>query len=181
MGDSYLNPNVEPTTLPDGSRRAVALRPIAAGAVIAAFGGRCVTRAEFDELGVDRLGVDQQRRSIQIDDDLYMAGAPEAEPADFVQHACAPNCGMRGSVMVVAMRDIAMGEALSYDYAMCDGSDYDEFECRCGAPQCRGKVTGQDWMLPELQLRYRGFFSPYLARRIAGLVTVGAERRAFAL
>jgi hypothetical protein len=28
---------------------------------------------------------------------------------------------------------------------------------------------------------YRGFFSPYLAKRIAGLVRTGAERRAFAL
>jgi hypothetical protein len=36
-------------------------------------------------------------------------------------------------------------------------------------------------MLPELQLRYRGSFSPYLAKRISGLVHVGAERRAFAL
>ena len=181
MAVSYLNPSVVPTTLPGNARSAVAHSPIAAGAVIAAFGGRCVTRAEFDELGVDQRGVDQQRRSIQIEDDLYMAGAPTAEDADFVQHSCEPNCGMRGSVMVVAMRDIALGEALTYDYAMCDGSDYDEFECTCGAPTCRGKVTGQDWMLPALQLRYRGFFSPYLARRISDLVTVGAERRAFAL
>ena len=181
MGVSYLNPNVEPTTLPDGTRRALARGSITAGTVIAAFGGQCLTRSEFDRLGSDRQGVDQQRRSIQIDDDLYMLGAPEEEPADFVQHACAPNCGMRGSVTIVAMRDINAGEAVTYDYAMCDGSDYDEFECRCGAPGCRGKVTGQDWMLPELQLRYRGFFSPYLARRIADLVSVGAERRAFAL
>jgi hypothetical protein len=36
-------------------------------------------------------------------------------------------------------------------------------------------------MLPELQLRYRGAFSPYLAKRIAALVHIGAERRAFAL
>lgn len=181
MGVSYLNPNVEPTSLPGGFRQAVARSPITAGSVIAAFGGRCVTRAEFDQLGIDHVGVDRQRRSIQIEDDLYMAGAPEAEPADFVQHSCTPNCGMRGSVMVVTMRDIAAGEPLAYDYAMCDGSDYDEFECRCGAPTCRGKVTGQDWMLPQLQLRYRGFFSPYIARRISDLVTVGAERRAFAL
>lgn len=181
MGVSYLHPDVEPRTAPDGARRAVAARGIPSGSVIAAFGGRCITRDELDRLAVDDRGVDQQRRSIQIDDDLYMAGAIEPEDADFVTHSCEPNCGMRGSVMVVAMRDIAAGETVSFDYAMCDGSDYDEFECRCGAPGCRGIVTGQDWMRPELQLRYRGFFSPYLARRIADLVAVGAERRAFAL
>ncbi|MEY4174995.1 MAG: hypothetical protein RI900_2160, partial [Actinomycetota bacterium] len=66
-------------------------------------------------------------------------------------------------------------------YGTCDGSDYHEFECVCGAASCRGKVTGNDWMLPELQLRLRGWFSPYLASRIADLVSVGAERRAFSL
>jgi hypothetical protein len=35
-------------------------------------------------------------------------------------------------------------------------------------------------MLPELQLRYRGYFAPYLARRIADLHHVGGQRRAFA-
>ena len=84
--------------------------------------------------------------------------------------------------MLVALRDIAVGEELAYDYATTDGSDYDEFECDVRQrAACRGKVTGHDWMLPELQLRYRGTFSPYLAKRIAALVSVGAERRAFAL
>ena len=32
-----------------------------------------------------------------------------------------------------------------------------------------GKVTGNDWTLPELQERYQGYFSTYLARRIAAL------------
>ncbi|MEP7113290.1 MAG: SET domain-containing protein-lysine N-methyltransferase, partial [Ilumatobacteraceae bacterium] len=120
-------------------------------------------------------------RSLQIDERLYMAGAPEPEPADFINHSCDPNCVLNGSVLLIASRDIAVGEELSYDYATSDGSDYDEFECACGTSLCRGKVSGHDWMLPELQLRYRGSFSPYLAKRIAALVHVGAERRAFAL
>ena len=45
---------------------------------------------------------------------------------------------------------------------------------------CRHKVTGHDWMLPELQRRYRGNFSPYLAKRISELASIGSERRAFA-
>ena len=97
-----------------------------------------------------------------------------------VNHSCSPNCGMSGQTLVVAMRDIAPGEELTYDYAMSDGSPYDEFECHCGRPECRGKVTGSDWMRPELQVRYRGYFSPYLARRISQLAPVGASRRAFA-
>ncbi|MCX6526609.1 MAG: hypothetical protein NTU52_01275, partial [Actinobacteria bacterium] len=32
---------------------------------------------------------------------------------------------------------------------------------------CRGEITGDDWRQKNLQKRYRGYFSPYLSRRIA--------------
>ena len=176
MGVCYLTPKARPASIGSRGHGSVVIEPIRAGETIAAFGGRCITR---DELSL--LSTSQQRRSIQIDDTLFLAGSPEPEPADFVNHSCEPNCGMSGSVLIVALRDILIGEHLTYDYAMSDGSDYDEFECSCGSALCRGKVTGHDWMLPELQLRYRGYFSPYLSRRIADLVSIGAERRVFAL
>ncbi len=176
MGVCFLTPKARPTATPGKGYGSVAREPINAGEVVAGFGGRCITRDEFD-----LLPTSQQVRSLQIDDNLYMAGAPEPEPADFINHSCDPNCSPSGSVILIAARDIEVGEELTYDYATTDGSDYDEFECACGGPSCRGKVSGHDWMLPELQLRYRGSFSPYLAKRIAALVNVGAERRAFAL
>ena len=67
---------------------------------------------------------------------------------------------------LVAIRPIAKGEEICYDYAMSDGSRYDEFCCSCGSSECRGRVTGNDWSLPELQVKYAGYFSPYLQRRI---------------
>lgn len=176
MGVCFLTPKARPAATRSTGYGIVVCEPIAAGEVVSAFGGRCVTRDEFD-----LLPVSQQVRSVQIDEHLYMAGAPEPEPADFINHSCDPNCVVSGNVLLVAGRDIAAGEELCYDYATTDGSDYDEFECVCGTAPCRGKVSGHDWMLPELQLRYRGSFSPYLAKRIAALAQVGAERRAFAL
>ena len=174
MSASYLSPTARPVAVGAAGRGSVAVEEVAAGEVVAAFGGRCLTRDEFD-----LLPAGQQVRSIQIDEALFLAGSPEPEPADFINHSCEPNCGMRGNSVLVALRPIAVGEAITYDYATSDGCDYDEFECACGSTLCRGKVTGNDWMLPDLQLRYRGSFSPYLAARIAALASVGAERRAF--
>ena len=174
MSVCYFTPKARTVAMPTGGHGSVAGEHIAAGEVIAAFGGRCMSRHELD-----LLPVSQQVRSIQIEDELYLAGAPEPEPADFINHSCAPNCGMHGNTVLIATRAIEPGEAIVYDYAMSDGSDYDEFECTCGAADCRGKITGNDWMIPELQLRYRGSFSPYLAQRIASLVSIGAGRRAF--
>lgn len=130
---------------------------------IAVWGGEVVTRENFDQLP-DRL----RRLSVQVEEGLFLVALHEG-PADYINHSCNPNAGMNGQIVVVAMRDIAPGEQLCFDYAMTDGSDYDEFECTCGAPNCRKHVTGRDWRIPELWERYAGYFSPYLARRIEKL------------
>lgn len=174
MTVSYLTPKAQPIAVGASGRASIAVEPIAAGEVVVAFGGRCLTRVEFE-----LLPVTQQVRSLQIEETMFLVAPVEPEPADFINHSCDPNCALSGNSIVVALRDIEIGGVLTYDYATSHGCDYDEFECVCGSVNCRGKVTGYDWMLPELQLRYRGHFSPYLARRIASLASVGAERRAF--
>jgi hypothetical protein len=59
---------------------------------------------------------------------------------------------------------------------MSDTMPYDEFECGCGQPTCRGHISGNDWQKPELQKRYAGFFSPHVQRKIDAH---HAEKRAF--
>jgi SET domain-containing protein len=139
-----------------------ALEVIPAGETVAAFGGQVIGRRQLDSLTPDR-----KSRCIQIDEELWLLSPETPEPGDMINHSCAPNCGLVGGTLVVAMRDIAVGEELVFDYAMCDTDDYDEFKCACGAKNCRGVITGKDWLLPELQDRYRGWFSSYLEKRIA--------------
>ena len=141
-----------------------AVEPIRRGETVAAFGGHVVPRAVLDTLPDDR-----QSRSIQIDDDLYLVSAEMPEAGDMLNHSCEPSCGLVGTQLVVAMRDIGLGEELTFDYATCDCSDYDEFTCACEEPTCRGTVTGRDWLDPDLQRKYEGWFSVYLARRIAAV------------
>jgi hypothetical protein len=141
-----------------GSWEVAAEEWIAPGEVVAVFGGRVVTLADLRT----RAGC----RALQIDDDFYLLSGEPSDVADHINHSCDPNLGLRGALSLVALRPIAPGEAVCYDYAMTDGSDYDEFVCQCGAPSCRGKVTGEDWRLPDLQQRYHSLFSPYLKERI---------------
>ena len=105
--------------------------------------------------------------ALQIDDNFYIAPRRPDEVLDMsvmINHSCDPNIGFRGNVVYVAMRDIAAGEELFHDYAMERSDDY-ALDCRCGSPLCRGKVTGEDWKLPELQQRYGHYFSIYLYRK----------------
>ena len=159
---SYLSPKcsvVEATGKGGGGVRAV--RPIAAGEVIAVWGGAIVGAEELASLPPE-----YREHTLQVEEGLFLASLIPDDPADYVNHSCNPNAGLSGQIVLVAMRDIASGEEISFDYAMTDGEPYDEFTCACGAPFCRGKVTGNDWRLPELWQRYQGYFSPYLKRRI---------------
>ncbi len=166
MDYSWLSSRAEARPAGEKGWGAFAVEPIPAGETVAAFGGWVVPTSVLGTFSHDR-----QSRSIQVDVDLYLVSDETPEPGDMLNHSCEPNCGLSGQMLLVAMRDIDPGEELSFDYAMCDASDYDEFRCLCGKPTCREIVTGADWRDPVLQDRYAGWFSPYIARRIAALPT----------
>jgi hypothetical protein len=140
---------------------------IPAGERLAVWGGEVITREMLNQLPSTA-----RRLTLQVEEGLYLISSQEG-PGDWINHSCDPNAGLRGQIVLVAMRDIALGEEIRFDYAMSDGSPYDEFECSCGAPNCRGRVTGHDWLRPELRERYAGYFSPYLQRRIEQLERLG--------
>jgi uncharacterized protein len=139
----------------------IARQPISKGELLVMWGGQIVTSAELD-LSMP----DFSQRVLQVDEDLFLYNPFQGDPADCFNHSCDPNAGLNGQVSLIALRDIAVGEEITFDYAMCDGSPYDEFDCQCGLPHCRGRITGEDWKRPELQERYAGYFSPYLQRRM---------------
>src|SRR5262249_22973515 len=57
-------------------------------------------------------------------------------------HSCQPNTAYRG-LDIVALRPIAKGEELTLDYASFLDEHMEPFNCRCGAPNCRGLITGK--------------------------------------
>lgn len=164
MTFSYLNPKCEARDHAEGGCGVFALEKILKGELVSLWGGKIVRRDELDS-AMPRF----TQRVLQVDEDLYLLTAEEKEPNDCFNHSCEPNLGFFGQVGLAAMRVIDAGEELTFDYAMSDGSPYDEFECACGSLNCRGRVSGNDWKLPQLWKKYDGFFSPYLARRIKSL------------
>lgn len=163
---SYLSPKLEAGPFHHkGGCGILARQPIPQGELLVMWGGRILATAELD---LDMP--DFSQRILQVDDELFLFNPLPGDPADCFNHSCDPNAGMSGQVSLIALRGIAVGEEITFDYAMCDGSPYDEFDCHCDLPHCRGRITGDDWKRPELQKRYAGYFSPYLQRRIARLL-----------
>jgi hypothetical protein len=142
------------------------LKKIRKGELIIDFAkgpGKFLTTKEADKLyekGNDYM--------IQVNDDLFFVATnkEELEDADFLNHSCNSNCGINGTLKIVAMRDIEPGEELTFDYAMCESSEY-RMKCNCGSSDCRKIIIGDDWKIKELQKRYKRFFSDYLKKRMA--------------
>jgi hypothetical protein len=161
---SYLSSKVKKGKSKIGGDGLITIDKIAKGETVINFeggAGRFVNKATGDSLY--KKGIDYD---IQVDDDLFfVASGDEIEDADFLNHSCVPNCGIKDKLKIVAMRDIDIGEEITFDYAMSESSKY-SMRCECGRKKCRRIITGDDWKIPELQKKYNGFFSEYLQRKI---------------
>jgi hypothetical protein len=167
---AYLSPKLEVRYHPAHGEWAVfARQPLQPGELVSVWSGFIVSAARLASLPTE-----MQKHTLQVEEDAYLVTSVPDEPADYINHSCSPNVGLNGQIVLVAMRDIEPGEEICFDYAMSDGSPYDEFDCACGASNCRGRVTGDDWRRTELWERYAGYFSPYLQRRIEALRTQAA-------
>lgn len=137
-----------------------AIQPILKGEVVFIKGGHILKKDQFFSSG-------EINSYLPIDDNYYIAARTEVEENDiklYNNHSCNPNCGLRGEITFVAMRDIDVGEELTCDYAFIDDEDY-EFTCTCGAVCCRKKITGRDWKIKEIQQKYGKYFAAYLRQK----------------
>lgn len=161
---SYLSPKTEVRESKIHGRGLFATADIAKDEIVAVKGGHIVDRKTLRGKITPVLGSVE----IQIDDDLFIAPVTEDErewSMLYSNHSCDPNLGIRGEITFVAMRNICAGEELTHDWAMTDDDDY-SIECNCGTSNCRKTLTGKDWQRRDLQKRYAGYFSAYLARKI---------------
>src|SRR5208282_260883 len=79
--------------------------------------------------------------------------------AAFINHCCDPNCEADergGRVLIHAIRDIAAGEEITYDYNLYDGSSEDEARCRCGSKHCRGSMYSDEELRRQARARKCG-------------------------
>jgi SET domain-containing protein len=138
-----------------------AISKIPKGEIVASFGGNVINQSELTNYSTDRVS-----RSLQLNSDTYLLSGAVPEAGDMINHSCEPNCGIAGTSSVQTLRDIEIGEELTFDYAMSDSSQYDEFICACGKEKCREKITGMDWQKKDLQIKYINYFSSYIERLI---------------
>jgi uncharacterized protein len=158
---NWLTPQAQMRVTPGKGSGSFAISKISKGEIVASFGGKVIDQSELAKYSDDRVS-----RSLQLNSDTYLLSGNIPEPGDMINHSCEPNCGIAGTSSVQALREIEIGEEITFDYAMTDSSKYDEFICACEKNRCRKKITGIDWQKEELQARYRNYFSSYIEKLI---------------
>ena len=83
--------------------------------------------------------------------------------ARLINHSCEANCessNIRGRIWIVATRDIAKGEELTFDYGF-GMENWREHPCRCGTRKCAGFIVTkmQRWRVRK-KLRAEGRRKP---------------------
>jgi len=141
------------------------------GEIISVWGGEVITEEELTKFYQNDFK-DVYNYATPIADGFYLVSDRKKrflEDDDYFNHSCQPNAGIKGHLVMVAMRDIKPGEEITYDYAMTDvGLNY-KFRCKCGKRNCRKIITSEDWKDPKLQRKYRNFFSWFVKEKIRQL------------
>ena len=76
-----------------------------------------------------------------LDDEVFILWSDAPQDWAPQNHSCDPNCAYDG-LNVVALRDVTKGDELTLDYADFCSETSAEFQCACGAANCRGLVKG---------------------------------------
>ncbi len=128
------------------------------------YTGERITKAESrlrerQRLARQKRGGDDCVYIFDLNGTYDLDGRQRRNLARLINHSCAPNCRAeirRGRVWIVARRDIARGEELTFDYGYAF-SEWPLHPCRCGAPRCAGFIVSaaQRWRVRKILRRSR--------------------------
>ncbi|MCA9193996.1 MAG: adenosylmethionine decarboxylase [Planctomycetales bacterium] len=157
----------------------VANRPVAQGKLVLPAG----IAFHIDVAGVEFVDVvlqeTQERKRVYtvvsaVPSDASCVQNALEIPWCFMNHSCTPNTVDRWDAQATAdlehaeteaIRDIAEGEELTFDYDL-EQHDYGSpFECRCGAESCRRVIRGFGGLVHEQQERLLAIASPFVQHK----------------
>lgn len=133
-------------------RGVFALRPIPAGTRVLPIAGRVLPS---DQLTDDLL-------AMQIGPDLWLC-SDGSSLDDRINHSCDPNLGfLHGDPVLYALRDVAAGEEVTWDYSTSIAEAGWSLACACESANCRGVVRPWTELDPADRDRLRPVALAYL-------------------
>ena len=126
------------------------LEPVAAGTLVIEYLGEVINTEEMQRRMQNQRQYtpnDHDFYIMELENGFYVDGKLKGNASRFINHSCDPNCELvrwivkgRMRIGIFAIRYIADGEPLSYDYQF-DTHEADAFKCACGTKKCRGTMA----------------------------------------
>ena len=128
-----------------------ALRDLAAGETVIEYVGEIITWDEALRRHPRDPSDPNHTFYFHLDDGHVIDGGVSGNSARWINHSCEPNCEAEdrdGRIFIVALRDIAVGEELFFDYRLIIDERYTpklkkQYACWCGKPPCRGTMLAR--------------------------------------
>jgi hypothetical protein len=165
---SWLSPKVDIRDIGGKGLGIFAHAQIDIGEIVVRFGGTIISLADI------RSGKANTHSYIAISEDTFVGvlkGQPE-QGDEFINHSCDPNLWMVDEITLAARRPIHIDEEVTADYGMWE---YDPlwqptWRCACGTKDCRGQITGCDYVSADLNSKYFGHIAPFLKKRLHAMM-----------
>lgn len=106
-----------------------------------------------------------------LTDEISVSWSPEPEHWKPINHSCDPNAWLWGLDLVARTR-ISAGSEITIDYATFCNEDMEQFECACGAGECRRIIRGTDYQKNFMD-RYGDHVSDYVRTKRLSLAVPG--------
>ncbi len=127
---------------------AFALRPIKKGEKLIEYVGERLTHKQSDERYDDDSMDEHHTFLFTISSRHVLDATVDGNDSRFINHSCDPNCEAditKGRIWISAIKDIAKGEELHYDYGYErsgdeTAEDEQRYKCLCGTEKCRGSI-----------------------------------------
>jgi uncharacterized protein len=147
----------------------IALRPFQAGDIIVYGDGVLYSEDDdFDDTYSLLLNIPEEDEDGNLEPQLLFDLTDQTR---WINHSCEPNSEVDTSwdpststarCWWIALRDIAAGEELTYDYAF--SAEVSE-PCACGSEKCRGVIIDED-EIDQVPARYRQLVRPRYRKRL---------------
>ena len=100
----------------------------------------------------------KEQDALQIAPNKYLA--PSGNIDDYIAHSCRPNCILHtcgARAILYSIHAIPKGAEITFDYSSSSDDSLDSWKmiCKCGAPNCRGVISGFQNLDPALQEEYK--------------------------
>ncbi|GLD93071.1 hypothetical protein PINS_up001663 [Pythium insidiosum] len=126
------------------------LEPVKAGQLVIEYVGEVINEEEKNRRLSEHARLNPEDKNMyimELSNGVYIDARHKGSVSRFINHSCDPNCrllkwNVRGvnRIAITAVKDIAAGEELSYDYQF-HTSQAMEWRCFCKAKGCRGTMA----------------------------------------